>query len=179
MAFKDGVVFARKDCAGLIRRILLLLVDGLVIAGLGVVLIGAYRLIAPKSDSLWIGLLFGWLGFILMYLVVLKSFSWTLGFILTDVRIVNLQGKRPSVFRIAFRFLIWILGPFHMLLDLFWLSGDDQRQTLRDKLAATLVIRRRSKPLAKGPTRLKPYTLMGWSLSFLEVQKPDPPAPST
>ena len=55
----------------------------------------------------------------------------TLGFLLAGMKIVNLKGERPSFVRMTFRLLLWVLGPFHPMIDLLWLSGDRDRQTPR------------------------------------------------
>ena len=95
----------------------------------------------------------------------------TLGFILTGVKVVNLKGERPSFVRMSFRLFLWVLGPFHPVIDLLWLTGDPDRQTLRDKLAGTYVVRKDAVPCGQGTVRLAHYFLFGLSILFPEVQK--------
>lgn len=177
MAGADGAYFERGDCAGFFRRLLILLIDGTVMAGAAAAVAAGHALLFPESDhdsvvgaALWV------IGF--AYLAVLESFSATLGYLLAGVRIVTLEGKRPSILRMTLRLLLWVMGPIHPVIDFLWLGGDDQRQTLRDKLVGTRVVRRKAEPAAEGPIRLKWYTLLGQSFVFFEVERPpaDPPA---
>lgn len=163
----QGVYFARGDYAGLFRRFCILLIDG------------AVAILASIPLSLMfdrLEYLFGcWFLFCWFYFVLLESSPvGTLGFLIARTRIVTIRGTSPSVLRMTFRLLIWVVGPFHILVDLFWLGGDEDRQTLRDKLARTYVIRRDAQWVGSGPIRLKRYLLMGLNLVFYEVQRPSP-----
>jgi uncharacterized RDD family membrane protein YckC len=109
--------------------------------------------------------------FVYVYLAILKpSRVRTLGFWLTGVRIVNHKGQRPSVFRMTFRLMLWILGPINPIIDFLWLGGDDHRQTLRDKFAGTYVIKRDATPVGQGIRRAAYYSLMGATLIFREIR---------
>src|SRR5207249_2120250 len=116
----------------------------------------------------------GWIGFCYAYLVFLEASPiGTLGFLLTGVKIVTLKGERPSFLRMTFRLLLWFLGPFNVLVDLWWLTGDDCKQTLRDKCAGTIVIRKTAVPAGHGEITLKRYQLLAHSFVFYEVRKPE------
>jgi len=177
VAEDDGAYFERGDRAGFFRRLLILLIDGTVVAVAANAWAAGYALLFPESDQdSVVGAAFLVIGF--AYLVVLESYSVTLGFLLARVRIVTLKGKRPSILRMTLRLLLWVMGPIHPVIDFLWLGGDDQGQTLRDKLVGTLVVRRKAEPAAQGPIRLKWYTLLGQWYVFFEVERPSaaPPA---
>ncbi len=70
------------------------------------------------------------------------------------------------------RLVLWVLGPFNPLIDLIWLGGDEYRQTLRDKFAGTIVVKRGVEPAGRGPIHVRYYSLLGFMLAFAEVQKP-------
>jgi hypothetical protein len=58
------------------------------------------------------------------------------------------------------------------MFDLLWLTGDDYKQTLRDKFAGTVVIRKKAVPAGTGEIRLNRYQMLGYSFVFYEVRKP-------
>jgi hypothetical protein len=55
------------------------------------------------------------------------------------------------------------------LVDFYWLTGDDHQQTLRDKFAGTLVVRKDAVPAGEGPIRLNRNHFLGQSFVFYEV----------
>ena len=172
-----GQFYERKDYAGLFRRLVIIAVDLGVLAGLYLAvsaLDGAIR----RDDGPFLSpaAFYSWLALVYTYLVVLEASPiGTLGFLLTGVRIVTLDGRRPSILRMTFRLLFWILGPINALVDLFWLTGDAYRQTLRDKFSGTLIIRKGAVPAGTGAIRLNRYQFLGYSFVFYEVdQTPSP-----
>ena len=54
---------------------------------------------------------------------------------------MNLQGKPVALWRSSLRFLLLTLTPATFLFDLMWLADDPNRQTLRDRIAETYVVR--------------------------------------
>lgn len=115
------------------------------------------------------------------YVVVLKPTTLrTVGYRVAGCRIVNLQGERPSVFRMTYRSLLWIFGPFNLLMDLFWCASDDDRQTLRDRFAGTCVIRNGAQPVGTGEVHLTRFNALGYALAYPAVvhRRELPPAPA-
>jgi uncharacterized RDD family membrane protein YckC len=167
-----GVYYHPEAYAGLLLRFLIVVVDLGVIFVAGVLIHAAcFELIAVDSEaSVWF--LASWVATTCVYLVFVESSSaGTLGFLLTGMKIVNLKGDRPSFLRMAFRLLLWCFGPIHPVIDLLWLSGDPDRQTLRDKLAGTYVVRKTAIPCGDGVVRLRQYFLFGLAILFPEVQR--------
>jgi hypothetical protein len=95
----------------------------------------------------------------------------TIGYRIADLKVVDLRGVRPSIFQMTWRFLLLVFGPIDLLVDLIWLGGDENRQTIRDKLAATYVIRRDAVPIGAGPIVRRNYFLLGCSFLFREVKR--------
>jgi uncharacterized RDD family membrane protein YckC len=168
----QGVYYSLKDYAGLGRRLLILGIDaGVIIAALLVALL-AYGL-AP--DGLLSSIHFyagGYVVFLAFYLAVLgRSDLGTLGYLLTSVRVVNLQGDRPSLTCMLFRSSFVVLGPFNALLDIIWLGGDSNRQSIRDKLTGTYVVRRKAKPSGVGVQNYVMITFGYWNFLVREVSR--------
>ncbi|HVE39275.1 MAG TPA: RDD family protein [Planctomycetota bacterium] len=162
-----GPYYAPDDYAGIFRRVVILVVDGLALGLSGLVALALSELLHTRAFVL------GWLVFAYVYLAFLEATPiGTLGFLVTGVKVVTLKGERPSLLRMTFRLLLWILGPINFLIDLYWMTGDDFRQTLRDKCAGTLVIRKAAVPAGQGEITLKRYTLLSYCFVFYEIRRP-------
>ena len=123
-----GVYFSPNDYVGIVRRVVILVVDLAVIIGMYIVFANLFiTIIGDLNNSfILIYLLCVW-----AYLTILKaSRIRTVGYWLAGARILNLRGKRPSIFWMTFRILLWAFGPFNLLFDLLWSSLDDDHQTL-------------------------------------------------
>ena len=167
----EGVFYHRDDYAGLGRRFLIVVVDSIVCLAAGVAIFIVAALFS-RDGVVPLGTALVWLGFIYAYLAILKSTPVpTLGYLLTGVRLVNMRGERPSFLRTSFRLLLWVLGPIHPLVDFVWLANDPNRQTLRDRFAATYVIRKDAKPAGRGRIALVPYFIWGMTLFFREIRR--------
>ncbi len=169
-----GDYYAPQDYAGLFRRFLNIVIDLGVTAIAAMIILAAAGAIDPGPlQGHPPRVFFVFAAFCFGYFVLLESSAiGTLGFRLCGVRIATLKGSRPSVLRMTFRLMLWILGPINALMDLYWLTGDDYKQTLRDKLAGTVVVRRDAGPAGTGEIRLNRYQFWGHSFVFYEVQKP-------
>jgi len=167
----QGVYFATADYATFWQRTLILGIDGVIVLVAFVLLVPLELPPHPAAEK-W---LFVWLGLTVLYLVVAEAFIGTLGFLVTGMRIVNLRGERPSVWRMLFRLGLWLVGgPFHPLLDLCFLAGDPHRQTVRDKLAGTYVVHWDATPVGTGKIRAAQLMILCWSLYCQEVRRAKP-----
>ena len=166
----QGVFFATEDYVGILRRIVIQIVDSVVLVAVFVLTSTIYSTIVNEFDGrfLLVYATFAWL-----YLTVFKaSRIWTVGYWIAGCRIVNLRGKRPSVIRMTFRLLLWVLGPFNTLLDLIWCGIDDDRQTLRDRFAGTYVVNGSAQPIGTADIHLAFYSACGFALRFPRVERP-------
>lgn len=169
----EGVYYRGEDYAGLWRRVLVSTVDAVVgLAGLlGLMLIGDAILSASGVALAFVT----WLGLSYVYFVVCKrSRARTLGYRLGRVRIVSIHGESPSSWRVTFRLLFTLMGGYSNglgLIDLFWITGDDDRQALRDKLAHTYVVKVSAKPIGRGPISYDVYHVLAWTLLLPGVRR--------
>ena len=178
----EGVFYAECDHAGFVRRLVVIAIDFAVLLLIGIalwfVLMGVmwYGFDRDPNAVFWII----WPLTVWVYLAIVKPSSLrTVGYRLTDLKIVDLKGERPSILRMTFRMLLWLLGPFHLLLDLMWLGADSEQQSLRDCYAATCVVRNQAKPIGEGPIHLAYYTAMGLTLMYPRVVRHQQPNDDT
>lgn len=163
-----GVYFALDDYVGIIRRIVILLVD-LAVLFIMYLLFAALLIPIAGAHSGSVGLLY--VGTAWAYLTVLKSSRLrTVGYRLMGARIINLRGRRPSAFRMTFRVLLWLFGPFNMI-DLIWSNVDKERQTLRDRFAGTCVVNNQAQPIGTGEIKFKYSYAFGLSLVYSQVTR--------
>jgi hypothetical protein len=92
-------------------------------------------------------------------------------------KIVSIRGEAPSFLRVTFRLLFTLMGGGFSsalgVIDLLWISGDDHRQTLRDKLAQTYVIKASAEPIGRGPIAYDVYHVLAWTLLIPGVRIKD------
>ena len=172
---EEGVYYASTDYAGLFARFVIIGVDLAVLCLLFWIIIGLGYALSGEFDSLILLKLNLTLLLSYVYLVIIKRSDWgTVGYRLTGVRIVSIEGRRPSIWQMTLRLLFLILGPFNFLLDILWLSGDDYKQALRDKIAGTYVVRHDAVPMGRGEQLFVSYFLLGWNFVFREVKQSSP-----
>lgn len=169
----EGVYYRRQDYAGFWRRLLVSTIDALVaLAGLlALLLIGNAVMPASGMPVAF----FSWLILSYLYFVVCKrSRARTVGYRLGRVRIVGIRGDSPSSWLVTFRLLLALMGAYSYpfaLFDLLWITGDDHRQALRDKLTHTYVIRASAQPAGRGPIVYDVYHALAWIVLLPEVKR--------
>jgi uncharacterized RDD family membrane protein YckC len=163
----QGVWYRSDDYAGFARRLAIIVFDFLV------VFIASVPFISLALLQFLPGVQFvGWLCFCLLYLF-LAAHSVTLGFLILNARIVTIYGNRPTFRKVLFRFLLWLLpGPFNPVVDLLWMTGDDRKQTICDKMAGTYIVSRDAVPAGSGKVKLGWLLFMAVNLPHLEVEEP-------
>ncbi len=167
-----GVYYDHKNYAGLLRRILIAIIDTLVITLFTILVlyiteyffIDENRYITVNLNLFIFNSLF--------YLVFMKRSKFrTIGYILTGVKIVDLHGTQPTIFKMILRVGLLIIGPFGLIFDLIWLTSEETKQTLRDKYVGTYVIDKHANPVGYGNIREVIHGFMGWNISYQEVLK--------
>jgi uncharacterized RDD family membrane protein YckC len=169
---EQGVYYELTDYAGLGRRLLIDLVDFPVAVATTAALLAATSFLAPQLldvPGFGLGVIaVVWLG----YFVLLKASPYrTLGYVLAGARIVNYRGERPGIPRLVGRLMFVVGGPMNFLFDALWLTGDRNRQALRDKFASTYVIRHNAVPAGLGRVHYRNYTFWGMTFMFREVDR--------
>lgn len=173
----EGIYYSRDDYAGLMRRMIIFLVDGIVLLVIFLILSTIFSAIFKEDErALYIALILTCLLSAHLYLAVLKSSKIrTLGYILTGVKIVNLKGEKPSFLNMTSRFslvLLYLTSVF-FIIDLIWIWSNKNRQSIRDRFARTYVIKKNALPIGKGNITYANYFLLGWAWSFAEVVRQD------
>lgn len=165
-----------RDYVGIVRRLLIYLIDSVVLIVLGVLLwipIAALWMlrfiqIDPNLPFWTIYLIVIWI-----YLAPIKRSRFgTLGYRLLGVNIVSAQGGPPSLMVMTARMVMWILTPFHFLVDLFWIGLDSERQILRDCYLGNYLIKRDAKAIGRAPVSLTRYFAMSFALAYPRVCRP-------
>lgn len=167
-----GVYYNRSDYASFTKRVIIAFVDLIVILLISVLILYISNFFINNVETY---LDFNFSSFILVsviYLAFLKRSKYrTLGYIITGVKIVNLKGEKPSIFRMILRVGLLMVGPFELVIDIIWLTSEMTRQTLRDKYVGTYVINQNANP--EGYVKLQNVSLgvMGWNLSYREIKE--------
>jgi uncharacterized RDD family membrane protein YckC len=106
------------------------------------------------------------------YFVFLKRTAFrTIGYRMFQVRVVDFQGNRPSIFQMVNRALFLALGPVNGMIDLLWVSSDDSKQAIRDLWSQTYLVRDSVEPAGRGRIITRRYGIMGFNFVFQEVLK--------
>ena len=166
----EGVYYSRTDYAGVGRRLVILSVDSAVLLVLLMAVLASYIVLTPDSESAFHLHSLAYLSMSFLYLaVVSRSRLGTVGYMLTGVRVVSLGGDVPSLGAMAYRSLFAVLGPLNALIDIMWVGGDPNRQSLRDKLAGTYIVRRSAQPAGRGRLRHVSISFLGYTFMVNEV----------
>ena len=168
---EPAVYYASKDHIGLLRRLLIDLVDGIVLLFVWVMAFMVIRIMDDDREGRAPWFLFMVLATSFLYLVVLKRIARSLGYVMCGAQVVNLCGQRPSIACLAFRALFAFIGPGNTLLDLIWQSGDPNGQALRDKMSRSYVVRWGSQPAGRGHVQYVRVLLLGYQLLLPEVTR--------
>ena len=169
----DGVYFAPTDYIGAGRRLIILCVDTVALFvmgwGLSIAWAGLFghdeRFIAALAVAVW------------LYLVPLKRSAWrTVGYRLAGAKLVNLQGERPTLWLLTLRSLLWIffLIPGNVLVDVLWCSVDEDRQSIRDRIASTCLVKNRATPVGTGEVHMAYYFVLGYMFTYSHVVHAQP-----
>jgi uncharacterized RDD family membrane protein YckC len=161
----SGVYYAANDYVGIGRRLIILIVDGIVLAFLLLAFVVIWAVLGGGPPIIFTAAVFAtaW-----VYAVLFKrSPLRTVGYWLTGCRLVTLQGERPSLFALTFRSVLWMFGPFNLLFDVFWSGLDDDRQTLRDRFAGTCLINNSAVPIGTGEIHLTYFFSVEEELALL------------
>lgn len=165
----QGVFYDIPDLAGVGRRLLIILIDVIVLVLLYLMLSLIAQFVESISEIFWILCLL--VPF--LYLAVLPATPLgTVGYIVTGVRLVDLQGRQAALWQSMYRFGLLAFGPYDLLADIIWVGGDPNRQCLRDKIARTYMIRRHAVPAGSAPIRYMLYYMFTYNIMFAEVGRP-------
>ncbi len=172
-----GVVYAPQDYVSTPRRLLIDAVDMVTALAAGAIVVWLVNVLFSPGDAIFGIALLIFAAVWFVYFVLLKrSRMRTVGYAVAGARIVNLRGERPGIGALTLRLMFVVAGPVNFLVDLVWISGDANRQALRDKFAHTYVIRAGAVPAGSGRVVYRTYTVFGATMLFQEVEPAAAPA---
>jgi hypothetical protein len=170
---EDGVYYCKDDYAGVWLRLFIEAVDFVIAFTISILCTVVVLALLPQDDFLRRAILLTWVTIWFGYFVILKRTRIrTLEYLLGGVKVVNLRGAQPGIISLTIRLLFAVIGPINVIIDLVWISGDSQRQAMRDKLAGTYVIKNQAQPAGHGKIIYTSYSIMAWNFVFREVQEP-------
>jgi uncharacterized RDD family membrane protein YckC len=168
---EQGIFFDSKDYAGLLKRSLAWLID-IIVLGTSFTALWLVLYFSIPEEIVVVKIVF-WSLFLIsyLYLSVLKPSRFrTIGYIVTGIKIVNLQGQKPSWNNMFTRFVMLGFSPFAFIIDILWLTGEQTKQTLRDKFVGTYVVDNKAIPIGKCPLRKVILSFLGWNLVYREIE---------
>jgi uncharacterized RDD family membrane protein YckC len=136
-----GVYFSQKDYASLLQRFLIIGIDTAVLLAIFIILIIIGLSIGNPNRGFDPAHIIGVMVPIsYLYLAIYKRTDQsTIGYRVLGVKTINLEGKRPSIWQMTLRFSILFFGSFNFFVDILWLTGEENKQTLRDKMFGILI----------------------------------------
>jgi uncharacterized RDD family membrane protein YckC len=167
-----GVYFSQNDYASLLLRFLIIGIDAAVLLAISIIIGLILYPINRGFDTLIGHTITVMIPISYLYLAIYKRTDQsTLGYRFLGVKIINLEGKRPSIWQMTLRFLILFFGPFNFFVDILWLTGEENKQTLRDKMFGTYVIKRQAQVKGTGKIIYYQQMFLGWNWMFREVER--------
>ncbi|MDH4081620.1 MAG: RDD family protein [Nitrospira sp.] len=169
----DGVYFSDTDYIGPSRRIVIVCIDTVVLLVMGWGLSSAWVGVFGHDE----GLISALVIMIWLYLVLLKRSAWrTVGYRVAGAKLVNLQGTRPALWLLTLRSLLWMFFfiPSNFLIDFLWCSVDDDRQSIRDRIANTCLVKHHAVPIGTGEVHIAYYFVLGYMFAYSHVVHPHP-----
>ncbi len=163
MKIEKGALYLKSDYAGIVRRLLVMVID------FGVVVGAVWPLFSQPVNlpiEVPLSLLF---VFLYLYLIEMKRRVGSIGNLATRTKLVSVNGGRPSVFSMITRCTFWFLSWFFCIIDIVWITGDDRKQMVRDKFTGIFVINCKAEPIAHGEVRYQNYMVGGFSFILKEV----------
>jgi uncharacterized RDD family membrane protein YckC len=165
---KGGAIYSDSDYVGFWMRFLVVLIDGIVLIFLGIILLFIFTLFSLPDKYLLLIILF----IVLIYLTIIKSSSFgTIAYFVLHIKIVELNGNSPSFLKMIIRLVFLLFGPLTFILDMIWLTSESTKQTLRDKIAGTYVLKRNASPIEFGIIKYMQLYVLGYIFTVREVQK--------
>ena len=163
--------FRHEDYASFWLRVLVDVIDLLVFGAMCLALTLPVMIIFTLSKSTLNLILLYLVTVAVSYFVVLKRSRFrTFGYRAGRLRIVGLDGRVPSYLSLVLRLMFAMLGPINWLVDLIWLSNDNNRQALRDKFAGTYVVKVDAQPAGQGRITFRHYSIFYFNCLFREVE---------
>ncbi len=165
----DGVYFAETDYIGFSPRIAILIVDSICLVAIWCLVAFVWFILVGDYDRVVAVIV---LAVTWCYLVPLKrSRIRTLGYKLLGAKLVTLQGEKPSLVMLTFREMLWLFGPFGLMIDLIFCGIDSDSQTLRDRFTNMCLVKNSAQPIGRGEIHLAYINMLGYSFALPRVSR--------
>lgn len=170
-SFGSGVCFPTGSHAGIVRRILSMLVDFAVVFALLPTI--SYAVYYSTDNEPSASVLLFWSISSWLYLTKIKASNVrTLGYRAAGIKIVDCHGDSPSILTMTMRLGLSCLGPFNPITDLLWIGADPNGRSLRDCYTRTHVVRKNATPAGTAPLFMVYYTALGCTLAYPSATQP-------
>jgi len=170
---ETGVYYPDVCYIKLSDRIKILIWDGLFLFIIYLGMLYLFSHISDTMDELYANCSYFMPLVTFCYLAFVKRTNFGgVGYWAIDAKLVDIKGGRPSIFKTVLRSLFLLFGPINLLIDYIWLYDDKNKQTIRDKIIGTYVVRKDAMPCGEGPIYYSKYFMFGWFFMFPEVKRP-------
>jgi uncharacterized RDD family membrane protein YckC len=166
-----GIYYEPKDYAGLLKRSITWIID-IVVLGTSFTILWFILYFTISEEIVAIKIAF-WTFFLItyIYLSILKPSKFrTIGYLATGIKIVDLYGNKPSWNTMITRFFLLGFSPLAFIIDILWLTGEQTKQTLRDKYVGTYVVDNNAIPQGNAPFQRVVLNFLGWNLIYKEIE---------
>ncbi|WOO39558.1 RDD family protein [Rubellicoccus peritrichatus] len=162
----SGVYYQKSDYANFALRLSTLIIDLALSAGFGFALDAVAEsasLTSGQYDTIIVVFLF-------LYFIEMKRRYGTIGNIVTRTRLIDVSGKRPSIYSMLVRSSLFVLGSLFFIIDIIWVTSDEKRQMIRDKFSGIYVIKRKAQPLGHGKVIYSSCMIASLNFLFKDVE---------
>lgn len=97
----------------------------------------------------------------------------TLGYMLTGIRLVDVTGRSPGIWRVTKRFIIALLGIIPFGATFFLCLRSPKRQAVHDRLCQTWMVRARAQPAGAAVITHRVQTIGTWVWQYVDVEAPE------
>ena len=163
-----GAIYSKDDHIGLWFRILIMIVDSFALFIYGIIVYLLFVMFQLPTNYFLFPVFIG----AFLYLTIIKaSQTGTIAYIMLKTKVVGLDGNPPNLLKMIIRFALLVIGPLEFILDMIWLTGESTKQTLRDKVAGTYVLKSEAEPIEFGVVKYVYLDVLGYAFTVKEVQR--------
>lgn len=123
-----GVYFSHNDYASLLLRFLIIVIDSTILLAISILIGLVLSSFNREFDAVIAHTMAVMVPISYYYLAIYKRTDRsTVGYRVLGVKIINLEGKRPSIWQMTLRFFMLFFGPLNFFVDILWLTGEENK----------------------------------------------------